>query len=168
MNYFVIPRVDLDNSLCKIVNGVTYRLQRRQKQAHREMNQNNLSSKSLTREYLIEKGQGLADQCFDDSLKLKSAWLGFNCLFHGILILLTQRFYMKSITLETSSLPFLHIVVCVTHMWFNTVMDGILCNVHVTVVFLMEYHVIVFIDKRVMQIFPWRRLWMYACFMSVD
>ena len=76
----VNSRVNLDNSLCKIVNGVTNRLQRRQKQAHREMNQNNLSSKSPTREYLIQKGQGLADQFYDDSLKLKSARLGFNSL----------------------------------------------------------------------------------------
>ena len=60
----VNSRVNLDNSLCKIVNGVTNRLQRRQKLAHREMNQNNLSSKSPTREYLIQKGQGLADQCY--------------------------------------------------------------------------------------------------------
>ena len=64
----VNSRVNLDNSLCKIVNGVTNRLQRRQKLAHREMNQNNLSSKSPTREYLIQKGQGLADQFYDDSL----------------------------------------------------------------------------------------------------
>jgi len=76
----VNSRVNLDNSLCKIVNGVTNRLQRRQKLAHREMNQNNLSSKSPTREYLIQKGQGLADQFYDDSLKLKSARLGFNSL----------------------------------------------------------------------------------------
>ena len=76
----VNSRVNLDNSLCKIIHRVTNWLQHRQKQAHWEMNQNNLSSKSPTREYLIQKGQGLADQLFDDSLKLKSARLGFNLL----------------------------------------------------------------------------------------
>jgi hypothetical protein len=58
-----------------VVSGIQLRLSRRKKNAARELSKKNLATKAPTAAYINRTGQALADQYFDNSLKLKSAQL---------------------------------------------------------------------------------------------
>ena len=74
----VNSRMNLSTSVRKVVDGISDRLERRKSKADRELSQTNMSSQAPTKNYLIKKGQGLADCNFDASLERKSARLGTN------------------------------------------------------------------------------------------
>lgn len=69
-------RMNLDTSMRKIITGITNRLKRRHNQADREMSKKNNASRAPTKDYIIAKGQRLADRNFDASIDSKSAQLG--------------------------------------------------------------------------------------------
>ena len=56
--------------------GTDERIRRRQNKAKRELGKRNTASCAPTAGYINQRGQGLADRNFDDSLDFKSAQLG--------------------------------------------------------------------------------------------
>ena len=70
------PNHHLNSALLKIMNSNITHLHLRKDKAVIETGQNNLASKSPTREFLIKKGQTLVDRSYDGCCVYKSVQLG--------------------------------------------------------------------------------------------
>ena len=73
---FVNARMNLDNSICKLTNGVNLRLNRRRHAAEREMNKTNKASCAPTKDYTTKRGQALIDRNHDNRVKVRWAQVG--------------------------------------------------------------------------------------------
>ena len=60
----------------KVCQGTDNRLQKRKDAAKRELTKRNAASRAPTAAYMTQRGQGLGDRNFDNSLNFKSAQIG--------------------------------------------------------------------------------------------
>ena len=64
--------MSLDTSTNRMIGGINNRINRRQSDAHRAMNATYYASCTPTSEFIIHKGQGQIDCCFDRREQCKS------------------------------------------------------------------------------------------------
>ena len=74
-------KMNLDNTIVKLMGGINNRFQRRKKKARRELYSTNYASCAPTKDHLIKKGQGLIDRYHDAHHYCKSIMMGPNHWF---------------------------------------------------------------------------------------
>ena len=74
----ISSKLNLSNSVQRLLKGINKRLERRRNQAIREEYITNKASCAPTSDYVIPKGQALMDRNYDDRLCFKSARLSYN------------------------------------------------------------------------------------------
>lgn len=75
-SFGINAKMNLDKSTKRLLRGVNGRLQRRRNKARREVYKTNNASRAPTKDYLIQTGQALIDQNYDNRLNCKSAQIG--------------------------------------------------------------------------------------------
>lgn len=75
-SFGINAKMNLDKSTGRLLKGINGRLTRRRNKARKEVYKTNNASCAPTKDYLIQKGQALIDQNFDNRMNCKSAQIG--------------------------------------------------------------------------------------------
>ena len=71
----VDSNMNANNSTTRVVRGINNRLKKRKNEAMREVKKTYKASCAPTNPFVISKGQGQIDHCYDCRLHMKSAWI---------------------------------------------------------------------------------------------